>query len=405
MSATGQQNHADRAHAVLSASGSDRWMNCTPSARMEEKMPRTSNEFADEGTLAHEIAERALRYMTKQIDRDEYNDQMKPLTLHKLYYPDMVKDVEPYVNHVLEQLATDKNAVHIIEHRCDFSAYVPKGFGTGDSIVIAKKILYITDLKFGKGVRVDAQDNSQLRLYAVGALEEFDLLYDIEKVRMTIVQPRLDHISVEDMTPADLLKWAKEEVKPAAAMAFKGEGEHKTGDWCKFCKAKVFCPALKAEALSLAKSDFAVDQEMSDAAGGDEDWMLEVYHMADRVNDYLSAVKSHVYQRAMDGKKWKGLKLVEGVSKRKIIDEKMARHTLVMKKYKFSDFENTSLKGIGELEKLLGGKAEFEKVLGKYVDRPAAKPILVDDSDPRTTYNSANDFDDQPATDDLSFLD
>lgn len=404
MNATGTTNHGDRTHAVLSPSGADRWLHCTPSARLGEQYPDEESDYAREGTLAHEIAERCLRYMTKQIDRDEYNAQMKPLTLHKLYYDGMVKDVEPYVNHVLEQIATDKNSELHIEGKYSYKQYVEDGEGLCDAAVIAKKILYITDLKFGKGIRVSAEDNSQLKLYGLGALIEFDLLHDIEMVRLTIVQPRLDSISVWDITPADLYKWAEEEVKPKAAIAFKGEGEHVTGDWCKFCKAKVFCPALKAEALSIAKTDFETDRESADVAGVEEDWMLDIYHIADRVSDYLGAVKDYVYKRALNGRKWPGLKLVEGVSKRKITDEKMATHKLVMKGYKFNDFQNTSLKGIGDLEKLLG-KDDFKKLIGPYVDRPAAKPVLVPADDPRTEFNSANDFDDLPADEDLSFLD
>lgn len=403
MNATGTTNHGDRAHAVLSPSGADRWLHCTPSARLGEKYPDEENDYAREGTLAHEIAERCLRYMTKQIDRDEYNAQMKPLTLHKLYYDGMVKDVEPYVHHVLEQIATDKNAELHIEGKYSYRQYVEDGEGLCDAAVIAKKILYITDLKFGKGIRVDAKDNSQLKLYGLGALIEFDLLHDIELVRLTIVQPRLDHVSVWDITPADLYKWAEEEVKPKAAIAFKGEGEHVTGDWCKFCKAKVFCPALKAEALVIAQADFALlEHELSNEEVIPEEALLIVYCASNRIADYLEAIKSFVYQKAMEGKKWPGFKLVDGSSKRKITDEKMATHKLIMKGYKFNDFQNTSLKGIGDLEKLLG-KDVFSKLIGPYVDRPAAKQVLVPADDPRTEFNSANDFDEP--TEDLSFLD
>lgn len=397
MRTTGQQPHADRAHAVLSASGSERWLNCTPSARMEERYPETSSTYADEGTLAHEFAEIMLRNRVEGNSKERLA-RWKELLNNPLYYCGMIEDVEPYVDIVLERLAADKKGVLHIEHKSDFSEFVEDGFGTSDAVIFTNGVLHVTDLKFGKGVRVDAEENTQLMLYAVGALMAFDFLYDITTVRLTIVQPRLDAMSVWDITPEALMKWANEVVKPTAKIAFAGEGEHKTGDWCKFCKAKVDCPALRKEALKAAEQDF----DVLDGAVLSDDDVLQMYRIADRITDYLSAVKERVFNEALKGKKWPGLKLVEGKSNRKIVDEKMATHVLVMKKFKFSDFQNTKLKGIGDLEKLLGGKAEFEKLLGKYVEKPRGAPTLVAENDPRPVFSSADDFkDEEDNADDL----
>lgn len=392
MNNAGQVKHADRAHAILSASGSDRWMNCTPSARLEEAYPEQTSDYAEEGTLAHEFAEQMLRHRTGSISAKDFNQRVSELKKHRLYYDGMMKEVEPYVTLVLEQMGLDKDPVLIIEHRSDFSSYVPDGFGTTDAAVIAKRILFITDLKFGKGIRVSAKDNPQLKLYALGALTAFDMLYDIDTVRLTISQPRLDAVSTWDITPEDLIKWGEEVVKPTAVIADKGEGDLKPGEWCKFCRAKVNCPALREEALTVARNDFEPADIATKVENG-EDVLLSIYEAADRITDYLQAVKAYVLQRAIAGKKWKGLKLVAGKSNRTITDERTVRHILTNRKYKFEDFENVKLKGIGDLEKLLG-KADFEKIVGPYVSKPPGKPILVEASDPRPEFSSADDFKD-----------
>lgn len=394
--AAGKEKHGDRAHAVLSPSGADRWLNCTPSARMGEKYPDEESDYAREGTLAHEIAEITLLHRVGLRNKSTHDARLKVLQKSPLYYDGMIQDIEPYVTTIQEQLSTAKDSELHVEVKVDYSEYVEDGSGLVDSAVIAKRILYITDLKFGQGVRVSAIDNSQLKLYGLGALMQFEMTHEIDLVRLTIVQPRIDNISVWDITPEALYKWAAKEVKPRAAIAFKGEGKQVPGDWCKFCKVKPHCKALKEEALIIAQTDFS-EQSIEKA---EEDDLLVIYNVSARITDYLEAVKAHVFKRALEGKKWEGLKLVEGKSNRSITDEKMAGHVLITKGFKFSDFENSKLKGIGDLEKLLGGKAALEKTLGKYITKPPGKPTLVDADDPRPEFTTANDFKDEEEDED-----
>ena len=383
------EKHADRAHAVLSASSAERWLNCTPSAMMCDKIPNVSSSYAEEGTLAHEIAEYAILYMAKKISKKDYSEVIQAYKENEHWYEGIVEDLEPYVMHVVEQINLP-GAVWEQEKKTDLTAFIPNGFGTTDAAVIAEGVLYITDLKFGRGVRVNAVDNSQLKLYAAGVLIEYDTIYDIHTIRLAISQPRIGALSFWDITPAELLKWAEEFVKPTAQIAARGEGQHKTGDWCKFCRAKIHCPAIKAEATMMAEQDFS---ELASLSPEDsEETLIQLYRMADRVEDFLDAIKAHVYQQALGGKKWPGLKLVEGKSNRKIVDEKAAVEALLDAEYDATEFTNTKIKGIGDLETLLG-KEQFGILLGPYVEKPKGKATLVDESDKRPEISSANDFD------------
>lgn len=381
----GHINHADRSHSVLSASGAERWMNCTPSARLSEKMPQQDSDYAKEGELAHEVAEITLLHRVGHRNDSDLSARMKVLRKSAHWYDGITEDVLPYVDFIHEQINSDKDSALHVEVKVDLSAFIEQGRGTCDSAVIAKDTLYITDLKFGRGVRVSAVDNSQLKLYAVGALQEFGMLYDITTVVLSIVQPRLDAVSTWAITVDDLLDWAENTVKPVAEIAFNGEGDHAPGDWCRFCRAKVICPALKAEALSAAELDFSADDVDKDS----EDDLLQVYAVADRITDYLETVKAFVYQRALEGKRWPGLKLVAGKSSRRIADEWIALTLLIDEGYDRDQLINVKLKGIGELEKLLGD--DFE-LLNGCIDKPTGKPTLVDESDKRQEINKAEDF-------------
>src|SRR3990167_2083525 len=388
------KKHSDRAHAVLSASSADRWLNCTPSAVMSEKIPYTASSYADEGTLAHEIAETNILQETGHFTIKEFRERLAVHADDPNYYVPIHRDVQPYVDHVLE-LINLPDSMWQLEKKTDLTAFIPDGFGTTDAVVIAEGVLYIVDLKFGRGVRVSAVDNSQLKLYAAGVLLEFDTLYPIHTVRLSIVQPRLDAISTWDISPAELLQWAEDYVKPTAEIAAKGEGIHKTGDWCKFCRAKIMCPALRAEALQLAEQYFSKEDEAYAAEHGLEmEWeegLLGIYRLSDRIQDFLESVKAHVYQRAVNGHKWPGLKLVEGRSNRRITDESAALALLKKNGFNLAVCTNTKIKGIGDLEGLLGD--QFAAVLGRYVEKPKGKPTLVDESDRRPEISTANDFD------------
>jgi len=380
--------HSTRKHARLSASGSSRWINCTPSAKMEEGMnlPDASTTYADEGTLAHEFADLELRIRSYNGAGTEYDKCLKEketLKSHKLYDPEMHTHVDTYVAYVLEALAeakkTNPDAELLIEERINFSHLVPEGFGTGDAAIVSDGILQVIDLKYGKGVRVEAKKNSQMRLYGSGLAHAYDLFYDIKTVRMTIVQPRLDYIDTEEISLQELIDWGKKVVAPAAKKANKGDGVCKPGDWCKWCKAKPVCRALADYNLKLAKKDFADPNLLTDEE------LIEVLEQAGLLSDWVSAVRQHVLQEALKGKSFSGYKLVEGKSSRRWANEAEALATLKKKKYRLEQIINTKIKGVGDIEKLIG-KEKFEKL--KLTVKPAGKPTLVPESDKRIALNS-----------------
>jgi hypothetical protein len=350
-------------------------MACTPSARWEDLEPQSSSVFAEEGTLAHEVSEVMLRSQLKLISPQKRTSELSRLKNNPLFSGDMLKHAENYKDYIFELIDTYSHTS--VEARVDFSTYVPDGFGTCDAVVIRDGVMHVVDYKYGMGVRVTAYNNSQLQLYAVGAYLGNALLYNITEVSMHIYQPRLDHISVSGISVKDLLTWAENEVKPKALIATSGEGDPVTGDHCKFCRVKAKCPALKV----LAKKDFLPQQ----LALATDDEILEVYGTADLLQDYLEAIKKYVQDRALEGKNWQGYKLVEGRSTRVLGPG--AEKVLLDSGYEVEQTHNTKLKGLGELEKLLG-KQGFEEVLGEHCTKPQGKPTLVPESDKREVWNS-----------------
>jgi hypothetical protein len=385
-----KENHADRAHAVLSASGASRWLNCTPSARLSEGLIEETSEAALEGTLAHELSENILRLKLDIINAWTFSNKNLEIWSSPLYYSDMEDEVEPYVTLVMEQVAearsVNPDALILIEQKVSLEAYIEKGFGTCDFLAIADGILYVTDLKFGKGVRVSAIENSQLKLYGVGALESFGLLYDIHTVRLTIAQPRLDAVSTWDIPAEDLMLWAEQYVIPKAKLAFEGKGECNIGDWCRFCKAKSLCPAFHEQALLIAEVDFAAPVGLVE-----EQELLEVYLVADRITNYLEAVKKHVFTSALAGKKWEGFKLVLSSKNRKISDEAKAMEIFEEAGYDLYDYANLKIKGLGDLKKNIGERKRDE-LLGKLLIKPEGEPTLVSAEDKRQEINKVDDF-------------
>lgn len=373
--------HSDRKHAILSASGASRWMNCTPSARIEERIKESRSIHADEGTLAHEFANIELEKHFERITQKEYNREIKKLRKHSLYYDGMEDEVAKYTEYVIEAFNVANNstaggATIQIEEKLDFSHIVEQGFGTGDSVIIADRIMEIPDLKFGKGVKVFAEENAQLKLYGLGALRIFDLSYDIQTVRLTIFQPRLDHVDSWDISVEDLHKWAEEEVKPKSKLAYEGEGELKVGDWCKFCKAKAMCRAMADHNLALAKHEFRDPHRLSEGE------IVDIYSRIDMLVDWANSIGKFMLDEAVAGKDWEGYKVVEGRSNRKWSDEGEVIETLTNLGYSNSDYSKSTLKGIPEIEKLVG-KADFTPKLSGYVVKPQGAPTLVPESDKR----------------------
>lgn len=378
-------DHASRKHALLSASGADRWMNCTPSARLEENFVEKQSVYAEEGTLAHEFGNVQLMHRVGSITTKVLNQELRKLRKHKLYTSEMEPEVEKYVDLVMEKYNSAKQhtlgAVLLIEERLDFSHIVEQGFGTGDANIVADGVLDVNDLKYGKGVQVDAVKNSQLMLYGLGALRKFDMAYEIETVRLSIIQPRLDHYSTWDISVEDLIKWGEEQVKPKAKDAYKGEGTHVPGSWCRFCKAKPVCRALAEENLKLAKYEFKDTVLL-------EDFEIEdILKQVDPFTDWIRAVTQHALNEALKGKKWEGYKLVAGRSVRRWKDEEEVKKILIEHKFKYAEFMQSKLGGITHIQSLVG-KSSIDDMLGTQIVKPEGAPTLVPVTDKRTELNS-----------------
>jgi len=234
----------------------------------------------------------------------------------------------------------------------------------------------VIDLKYGKGIRVEAKDNSQLMLYGLGALRAYELMYDIHTIRMTIVQPRLDHIDSAEISAEDLNSWGEKTVKPKAKLAFSGDGEQKAGPWCQWCKVKAQCKALAADSMEMAKHEFKSPHLLTDKQ------ILDVYEKIPQLTDWASAVNKHILAEAVEGKKWKGYKLVEGRSNRKWIDDVKVVAQLIKLKFTADQFMISKLAGIVAIEKLIG-KAKFPEVLGGLVVKPQGAPTIAPESDKR----------------------
>lgn len=387
--------HAQRAHAVLSASSAHRWLTCPPSARLEEQFEDTTSEYAKEGTAAHELAELHLQRFLGKITKHAYTSQLNRFKKENEYFSqEMLDYTQNYADIVIEKInearAQTANAVVLLEQRLDFSPWVPEGFGTGDVVIISEGTIEVIDLKYGKGVPVSAINNSQMRLYALGALNQFGMLYDIECVRMTIVQPRLDSISTDELLTEMLLKWANEVVKPTAEQAYSGEGEFLAGDHCRFCRVRYTCRARAEKNLELARYEFQSPPELTHVEIG------KILTQADQLQKWVKDVQKYALNQAeKHGAKFPGWKLVEGRSNRKYADEEVVVSTLKANGFSEDKIYQKKLLGITAMEKLLG-KKKFEKLLGELVVKPAGKPALVPESDKRpelsSTASAVGDF-------------
>ncbi len=369
-----------KGHAILSASSSDRWLHCPPSARLCEAYEDKGSDYAAEGTDAHTLCE----YRLKQALGIPAEDPIENLSW---YNEEMEECAAGYAAYVVELLEAAKQAcsdpVVMIEQRVDFSRWVQEGFGTADCILIADGVLNIVDYKHGKGVEVSAVANPQMQLYALGALEIFDGIYDIDTVRMTIFQPRKSNISVDQMDKAGLYEWADTELTQKAHLAYEGQGDFSCGEWCRFCKAKAECRERAIYNLRLAQYDF-----LNPALLQDEE-IADILGRIDALTSWASDVKEYALQQAISGKEWTGWKLVEGRSNRKYTSE--AAVAAAVESAGFDPYERKVL-GVTAMQKLLG-KTRFEELLAPYIEKPQGKPALVPESDKRPAMNTAkNDF-------------
>lgn len=376
-------------HARLSASGAHRWMNCTPSVRLEEQFPDKGSEFAAEGTLAHSMAEVMIRYNNSEITKKTFTTRMNKIRKEELYDKSMEEYIGDYAHTVWEIFnevkASCPDAQLLAEQRLDFSDYVPDGFGTGDVVIIADDMVQVIDLKYGKGVGVSAVENPQLRLYGIGAYLEYGALYDIQRVRTTIIQPRLENVSTEELTVDELLKWAEEEVRPKAELAMNGEGEFQTGEHCRFCKARAVCRARADYNQELAMLDFKKPELL-------EEWEIgEVLQRAEELSSWVKDITEYAFDQALNyGVKYEGWKLVEGRSNRKYASEDMVYAILNNAGYgEHEILKAPQLIGITDMTKLLG-KKKFEELLSGQIIKPEGKPVLVPESDKRPELNTAD---------------
>lgn len=377
------------AHALLSPSAAYRWLNCTAAPRLEADVPDTGSSFAEEGTLAHaycamklkqflglniegeekEIAEYYETYHTGEMD--EYTDTYKAIVLEK-YNAARTKTPDAQL---------------LIETRLDFGQYIPDAFGTADAIIIADGCMEIIDFKYGKGVRVSAEHNPQMMIYALGAYDRFSFDYRIERVRMTIVQPRIDNLSEFEITVQELTEWADNTLKPAAEKAYRGEGPQQPGEWCQFCKVKNQCRAL----VDKCKDVVAADPKLITA----EELAKDVLPMVPLVKTWISGVEEYALQQALSGVQLPGWKIVEGRSVRKIVNQEAAAAALNGAGYAPAEiYKPTELRTITDLEKMVG-KKRFAELMGDYIDKPAGKPTLAPESDKRKAIDPvAEDFKD-----------
>lgn len=371
-------------HARLSASSAFRWINCPGSVALSDQCPTpASSSYADEGTLAHAIGELKLRYVNDEISKRQLNAKMKPLLQNEYYCGEMEEATSYYADAVIEALeAAGEDAELMIEQQFSLDRWVPEGFGTSDAVVIGGGVIQVIDLKYGKGIKVDARNNPQLRLYGLGAANLFDSLYDFDTVRMTIIQPRLDHISTEELPLSELLAWAEDDVKPRAQMAMDGTDYTAVGDWCRFCPAKAVCRKRAEYNLSIAKDDFRNPPLLSDEEIGD------VLRRADELQHWVKDVGDYALEQALAGKQYDGWKLVEGRSVRKYADDLKVAEALKAAGYDEAMLYERKLYGISAMEKIVG-KKRLTETLGDLIIKPAGKPVLVPESDKREAINTA----------------
>ena len=376
--------HSGRAHARLNASSSHRWMMCPPSVRLSEQFADKPSSYAEEGTFLHELCELKLHRYLGDMASDVIEAQYAEHRDSEFYTQEAETVTDEYVAFCVETIEAVKSScpdpLIMVEHRLDYSEYVPEGYGTGDLVIVADGVIEVIDFKGGRGVRVDAHRNSQLMLYGLGALLEFDPLYDVRNVRVTIVQPRLSNTSTYEIAADELVRWAEKEVRPRALMAYEGKGEFCAGDWCRFCKARYTCRKRSEYHMQLAERDFRQPDLLSDEE------ITDILPIADSLNNWVQDLLAYATQQAVEGKSWPGYKLVAGRSNRKYTSE--AEVIKAATEAGYTDIYKTTLLGVGDLEKRLGRK-KFNEVLGMYVIKPVGAPTLVPDSDPRKPYSSA----------------
>ena len=375
-------------HALLSPSAAHRWLHCTASPRLEANVPDEGSSFALEGTLAHAYCAKKLKaYMDWPTDRED-----EEIALFSDYHSgEMDEYTDTYKTIVLEKYnaarVTTPDARLLVETRLDLTEYIPAAFGTADAIIIADGVMEVIDFKYGKGVRVSAERNPQMMIYALGAYDLFSFGYRIERVRMTIVQPRIDNLSEYEIAVSELMAWVDEELTPKAKQAYEGNGPQVPGEWCQFCKVKNCCRALTERCTSTAAN--YPDPKLLTV----EELATEVLPNLAVIKTWLTGVEDYALQQALSGVQLPGWKIVEGRSVRKITDPEAAAVALNQAGYKTTEiYKPQELRTITELEKM-AGKKNFAAICGEFIDKPQGKPTLAPESDKRPAIDPvADDF-------------
>lgn len=380
-------------HAELPPSSAERWKNCPGSVTLSKQFPQdTTSTYAEEGTHAHAVAELKLRHMNGEINASNFSRKLNKLKKSEYWCGEMDEATDYYRDAVLEiKSGAGEDAELLIEQHFNLDEYVPQSFGTSDAVVIGDGVINVIDLKYGKGVKVDAVNNSQLRLYGLGAAGLFEGIYDFDRVRMTIIQPRLDHISSEEISLEELRRWAVEEIRPAAEEALAGSERTACGDWCQFCPAKAVCRARAEYCLELARDEFKAPALLTTEEIG------EVLRRAEAIKKWAADIADYALQQALAGEHYDGWKVVEGRSNRKYADEVKVADTLKKAGFDEAMLYERKLLGLTAMEKLVG-KKKLTETLGELIIKPAGKPVLVPESDKRDAISTAEqakaDFDD-----------
>lgn len=380
-------DHKNRAHALLSASSAHRWLNCPPSAVAAEAYPNEDTEYAREGTLAHEVAEAVARHAIDNcpIEEGTLLSKLEAWNFPEDATQEMVDCARGYADYILEQLKSP-DALIMLEQRVDFSPWVPGGFGTADCIIIQGDTMDVFDYKYGKGVPVSAVDNPQEKLYGLGALNDYGFAYEVSRVRLHIYQPRINNVSVFELSADDLLAWG-DSIKPVAAQAEKGKGEYAAGSWCKFCPHAGRCRTLSKVCTEYVEAHGA--RVKIPVLAPHE--VAEVLAMEPLVSLWLKRVTDQALKTLLGGGEVPGYKAVAGKSRRKWADDLEAAKALEAAGYSREDITTTSLLSVSQMEKALG-KKKVAELVGGHILTPTGAPTVVPESDKRPAYNPADDF-------------
>lgn len=387
-----------RAHAILSASGSKIWLTCTPAGRFQEEFEDVETDYSREGTWAHSVAAHRLsNFLGRALD--PATEQEIP-GYAEFFNAANDEAINAYVRRCMIAIGAARrdtpDAVILLEQRLDYSDWVEQGFGTGDMVIISDKRCLVRDLKFGKGVRVDAEDNTQLHLYALGAIAAYRGIYDFEEVIVEIDQPRLNHVDGGEIVLKvdELVKWADEYVVPRAKLAWAGEGDFVPGEHCRFCRARNACTA-RAEHLKDAV-DACFDEETTKVPTAKrltDEQLIALYPKLDQLVKWANGLKEHMLDQAVkSGRAWPGYKLVSGRSNRVITNPEGLAEVLMMEGVDeaviYEPPKPRELLGLGELEKIVGKKTFAELAVG-FIEKPPGKPTLAPESDKRETWTPA----------------